>query len=171
MKIWKNSKNYYIRWQNFWAIGGSGKIFFTIFFKYFLLTIIYKFIKDFLIIHDNTYIKYFIILKTPEAKFKGVLIKSEGGAGWSLVQDGQSAKIWLTAINAWRRPRQERTFWPFRGFSAIIILNFDSYLPGFVIGDFVNPRLPKFTQINMIFVFSPDTYSDCRTSAKYVVFH
>ena len=182
LKIWKYPQKYYNRWKNFWASGGSGKIIFTIFFKYFLLTIIYKFIKDFLITYDNNYIKDFIIFKTPEAKFEGVLIEWKGGAGWSLVQEGQSAKIWLTAINAWRRPRQERTFWPFRGFSAITILNLDSYLPRFVIGDFVNPRLPKFTRINTIFVFwfaiidlraafpYTERYSDCRTSAKSDIF-
>ena len=30
LKIWKNSQNYYIRWQNFWTIGQSGRIIFTI---------------------------------------------------------------------------------------------------------------------------------------------
>ena len=43
-----------------------------------------------------------------KAIFKGVQIKSEVGAGWPLGQDGLSTKIWLTAINALRRQRQDR---------------------------------------------------------------
>ena len=53
-------------------------------------------------------LKFLLIFKTPEAIFKGVGIKSEGGAGRSLGQDGPSAKIWLTSINALRRPRPDR---------------------------------------------------------------
>ena len=44
----------------------------------------------------------------PEETFKGVRIKSESGGGRPLGQDGPSAKIWLTAINALRRQRQDR---------------------------------------------------------------
>ena len=46
----------------FLAIGGSGKISITIFFKYFLLMIICKIIKDFLILYNKTYVKVFISL-------------------------------------------------------------------------------------------------------------
>ena len=92
LKIWKNPQNYFIRWTNFWAIVGSGKIIFTIFFKYFLLTIICKIIKDWFFMTRLT-LKFSLIFKTSEGKFKGVLIKSEGGARCFLVQDGQSAKI------------------------------------------------------------------------------
>ena len=38
--------------------------------KYFLLTIIFKIIKDFLILYDNSYINEFIIFKTPASKSK-----------------------------------------------------------------------------------------------------
>ena len=48
------------------------------------------------------------MFKTPEATFKGIRIKSEGGIGRPLGQDGPSAKIWLTAINALTRPRPDR---------------------------------------------------------------
>ena len=54
-------------------------------------------------LYDKTYIRVLLILKTPEATFKGARIKSEVGAGRPLGQDGLWAKIWLTAINSLRR--------------------------------------------------------------------
>ena len=38
---------------------------------------------------------------------KGVRIKSKGRAGRALVQDEPPEKIWLIAINAMGRPRQD----------------------------------------------------------------
>ena len=70
-------------------------------------------------------LKFILIVKTPEATFKGVRIKSEGGIGRPLGKDGPT----------------------------ITSLNLDSYLPRFVIGNLVNPRVPKFIQIKIIFVF------------------
>ena len=44
-------------------------------------------------------LKFLLIFKTPKATFKGVQIKSEGGAGRPLGQDALFTKIWPTAIN------------------------------------------------------------------------
>ena len=52
-------------------------------------------------------LKFLLIFKFLEATFKVVRIKSEGGVGRPLGQDGPSAKIWLTVMNALRLPRQD----------------------------------------------------------------
>ena len=57
-----------MRWKFFLAIGASEKISITIFIKYFLLTIICKIIKDFLILYDKTYVKVFINLQDTRSK-------------------------------------------------------------------------------------------------------
>ena len=53
-------------------------------------------------------LKFLLICKTLKATFKGVQIKSEGGAGRPLGQDRLSTKIWVTTINALRRQRQDK---------------------------------------------------------------
>ena len=93
MNIWKKSHNYYIRSKKMWAVGESGRIIFTIFFKYFYYRLFLKWVKDFLILYDKTYIRVLLIFKTLEATFKGVRIKSERGAGRPLGQHEPTTKI------------------------------------------------------------------------------
>ena len=52
-------------------------------------------------------LKFLLIFKMPKATLKEFQIKSKGGAGRLLGQDGAFAKIWLIAINALRQPRQD----------------------------------------------------------------
>ena len=77
--------------------------------KYFYFRLFVKCVKGFLILCDKIYIyvEVLLIFKMPEATIKEVKIDLEGGAGRPLWQDRSSEKIWLIAINALMRPRQE----------------------------------------------------------------
>ena len=68
LKIWKNSQNYYIRWQNFWVIGQSGRINFTVFLKYFYYQLFVKWVKEFLILYEKSYIQVFINFQDAQSK-------------------------------------------------------------------------------------------------------